>query len=135
MYSVTNKPKFSPARTSLSSHMWGMRDKDDNAKMSQHAAWSGLSYGWAWSNGQIVISRKKLKKLEKNCLQCLFIHPYDSPTLCNLGLNTTLHGNTAATVQPTENEWNTTAYQHLLKLFPLLIPQVRPQSSSSVLGE
>jgi hypothetical protein len=37
-----------------------------------------------------VISRKKLKKLEKNQLQCFFIHPNDSPTLSNLGMNTTL---------------------------------------------
>jgi hypothetical protein len=45
----------------------------------------------------MVISSKKLKKLEKNQLMP-FIHPYDSSTLSNLGLNTTLHDKRATTV-------------------------------------
>jgi len=68
-----------------------------------------------------MISRKKLKKLKINQLQCLFIHPNDSPTLSNLGMNTTLHGNRAATVQPTEADLILTV-QRAIRMYEIKLP-------------
>jgi hypothetical protein len=67
------------------------------------------------------ISKKKLKKLEKNQLKCLFFHPNDSPTLSNLGMNTTLHRNRAATVQPTEEDLILTV-QRAISMYGIQLP-------------
>jgi hypothetical protein len=68
-----------------------------------------------------VISSEKLKKLVKNQLQCLFIHLNDSSTLSNLGMNTTLHGNRAATVQPTEEDLILTV-QRAISMYEIQLP-------------
>jgi hypothetical protein len=51
-------------------HVGQERERAEKVKMSQHAAWPVLSYGWVWSNGAVVISGKKWKKLERNQRQC-----------------------------------------------------------------